>query len=65
VAEYRAYILGSGGRIMRPVELECPNDDAANTTTVHGKSATTRGGSSVLFKGHPLEKYSEGAESRR
>jgi hypothetical protein len=26
---YRAYILAPDGRIMRPVDLECPDDEAA------------------------------------
>lgn len=29
MADYRAYILTSDGRIMEPVELDCPDDDAA------------------------------------
>lgn len=29
MADYRAYILASDGRIMKPVELDCPDDDAA------------------------------------
>jgi hypothetical protein len=29
VVDYRAYILASDGRIMKPVELDCPDDDAA------------------------------------
>ena len=30
MAEYRAYILASNGRIMKPVDLECDDDEAAN-----------------------------------
>jgi hypothetical protein len=29
MAEYRAYILTSDGRIMKPVDLECDDDDVA------------------------------------
>lgn len=29
MVDYRAYILASDGRIMKPVELDCPDDDAA------------------------------------
>lgn len=29
MAEYRAYILASDGRIMLPIELDCPDDEAA------------------------------------
>ena len=29
MAEYRAYILSSDGRIKRPVDLECDDDEAA------------------------------------
>ena len=32
MAEYRAYILAPDGRIMRPVDLECDDDDAAIKT---------------------------------
>ncbi|KJC37028.1 hypothetical protein UP09_27565 [Bradyrhizobium sp. LTSP885] len=28
--EYRAYIIGSGDLILRRLDFECPNDDAAN-----------------------------------
>ena len=29
MAEYRAYILAPDGRIMKPVDLECEDDEAA------------------------------------
>ena len=29
MAEYRAYILTSEGRIMKRIDLDCPDDEAA------------------------------------
>lgn len=29
MAEYRAYILTPDGRISKPVDLDCPDDEAA------------------------------------
>jgi hypothetical protein len=29
MAEYRAYVLGDDGHIIRAVELDCPDDEAA------------------------------------
>jgi hypothetical protein len=38
MAEYRADILGADGRVVRTVELVCPNDEIAKE---HAKSLVT------------------------
>ncbi len=43
MADYRAYILGADGRIMKPIDLECDNDEVA-------KEAAER-----LVDGHDVE----------
>jgi hypothetical protein len=41
MAEYRVYILASNGRIMKPVDLECDDDDVARGPLSNWWTGTT------------------------
>ena len=59
MAEYRAYIVGQDGHILRAVELVCPDDDTAKEYArqlVNGQDVELRQGDRQIAKFESDEK---------